>query len=224
MERIKAIARTHAPVLLIALKKIELRLKSTEQVFTQIYTNNKWGNAESVSGLGSTLAYTQTLRHVLPSLLERLHCKSILDIPCGDFGWMSHIQMDIDYIGADIVAELIKRNQRLYGSSIRRFEHLDLLRDRLPRADIILCRECFVHLSDSDCLRAMKNIRMSGAHYLLATTYPNLVENQNILTGQWRPLNLEIPPFSLPRPIELISEYSPDYSGKSLALWNLQTL
>ena len=35
----------------------------------------------------------------------------MLDIPCGDFYWMKEVDLkDIEYIGADIVDELIKKN------------------------------------------------------------------------------------------------------------------
>ena len=44
------------------------------------------------------------------------------------------------YIGVDIIPELIARNQSLYGNERTRFVLLDLTRDELPRVDVILSR------------------------------------------------------------------------------------
>ena len=50
--------------------------------------------------------------------LRKLGIKTIVDAACGDFNWMRHIvrNSDIKYHGFDVVEELIKKNQRLYGS------------------------------------------------------------------------------------------------------------
>jgi len=99
-----------------------------------------------------------------------------------------------------------------------------LIEDHLPSADLILCRDCLVHLSYDDIRNALKNICSSNIRYLLTTTFPNR-ENRDIETGQWRPLNLEAHPFFLPKPIAVINENCSEskgaYSDKSLALWDL---
>ena len=40
----------------------------------------------------------------------------------------------------------------------------------------------------------------SGIPYLLTTTFPGAAANEEIVTGDWRVLNLEAPPFGLPPP------------------------
>jgi hypothetical protein len=61
---------------------------------------------------------------------------------------------------------------------------------------------------------------------LLASTYPDRDRNPEMLTGSWRPLNLELAPFDLPRPIQLVNEESekPGYPDKSLGLWRVGDL
>src|SRR5215213_5906369 len=82
-------------------------LRPAQAQFTDIYRRNLWGEAESVSGSGSTMAETEDIRGYLPELLQRLGARSLLDIPCGDFHWMKTVDLGIDrYIGADIVPEL----------------------------------------------------------------------------------------------------------------------
>jgi len=60
-------------------------------VFSQIHRNNLWGEQESVSGNGSSLAATANLRQELPPLLAGLNVTSLLDAPCGDFNWMKEV-------------------------------------------------------------------------------------------------------------------------------------
>ena len=46
--------------------------------------------------------------------------------------------------------------------------------------------------------------------------------NAEIETGDWRPLNLGLPPFGLPAPVRLIDEGNRgDQSDKRLGVWRL---
>ena len=189
----------------------------SKRVFTEIYKDNKWDNEESVSGSGSTQSATRFLVQQLNVLIQRFDIRSILDIPCGDFNWMQHLTLDgIDYHGADIVSELIAANQVRFPQ--HRFSVLDLITDDLPAADLIICRDCMVHLPNDSVLRALTNIRRSSSRFLLATTFVwDGIPNLNVQTGQWRKLNLELAPFNLPRPDALIVEGT--YQDKSMGLW-----
>jgi hypothetical protein len=202
------------------------RSKNTKLIFTSKYVRNGWGSIESKSGYGSELKQTEKLLKDLPLLFKKYDIKVILDIPCGDFNWMKHIDYDFEsYVGADIVDELIKSNTRnfnQYGS----FRVLNIIKDDLPKVDLIFCRDCLVHFSYEDIFAALENIRKSGAKYLLTTTYPEH-KNRNILTGDWRQLNLMDEPFNLPLPIELLNEGSrePGAKGdKSLGLWTIKSI
>lgn len=201
----------------------------TERIFGEIYSGNRWGNAESVSGAGSTLAYTQFLLPQLERLFADRDIRKVLDIPCGDFHWLQHLDWSQrEYVGGDIVEELIARNQAKFGER-HTFATIDLIHDSLPEGDLLLVRDCFVHLSEREILAALQNIRQSGITYLLTTHFPKLTINFNIQTGDWRPLNLCLPPYSLPQPLESLTEYChPGYEhenrGKCLGLWKVSDL
>lgn len=200
-----------------------------EQTFAPFYQENRWGDAESVSGPGSNLARTAKLRRELPGLLEAMGVRTLLDAPCGDFNWIKHTQLGIEqYIGVDVVPDLITRNQQLYGNNERRFVVLDLTRDELPRVDVILCRDCLIHFSHRHIAAALKNFKRSGSTYLLTNSYPLWRDNANIRTGDFRHLNLALPPFNFPPPLKHIDEKRPEeqeqFFGKILGLWRLSDL
>ncbi len=208
---------------------------TTEDCFTRIYTANAFceglagGDTESRSGLGSTLAATRAIRKALPEVIEQLGAKTFFDLSCGDCNWMHHVNLGVDlYIGADIVKELIDTNIQQYGRLGRQYLHLDLLDSDLPRADLVLCRDCLVHLSLADAQKAIANICRCGSTYLLTTTFTDRHENTDIRTGDWTPRNLQLPPFSFPEPLSLINEdcreHYPHFTDKSLGLWRISDL
>ncbi len=203
----------------------------TRETFTRIYTERAWGDGESASGAGSSLMETRVIRDTIPPLLASLGCRSLLDLPCGDFHWMRHVALDgIQYRGGDIVEPLIARNRELYGGQHRSFETLDLFAGPLPRVDVVLCRDCLGHLSHADGRRALANIKASGSRYLLTTTYPAIIPsrglNTSIKTGQWYAINLEAAPFRLPPPVQLLNEGCPvvGFEDKSLGLWPVEAI
>ena len=210
-----------------ALVRERLLQQSRQQIFGRMYTRNSWGNIESVSGGGSDLEQTRAIRREIPSVAETLGIRTMLDAPCGDYNWMQRVRLALDeYIGADVVPELIEENARRYGSATRRFVVLDICHDELPTVDLILCRDCLVHLPLQLAAEAVRNFARSGSRYLLATTYPGIVARNKplLITGNWRPLDLTLPPFSLPEPLRLINEEcteSDDFPQKSLGLWDL---
>ena len=201
---------------------------STQEIFEKIYRDNAWAGEESCSGPGSTVFRTRLLRPALTQFLKELRISSMLDVPCGDFNWMRLTELPgISYIGADIVSRIVDQNTERYADASRRFVCLDMTVDPLPTADLILCRDGLVHLSYQDIDATLRQMRRSGARYLLATTFEAHPVNEDIATGGWRPLNLRKPPFSFPAPIRTLWDGPrPDgtWPDKMLALYELPDL
>src|SRR2546423_8636807 len=143
----------------------EDRLVSThEAVFARIHAQRAWGPAESSSGPGSGLARTAELRGVLEALLAELRLDTLLDAGCGDFHWLRAAQLPVRrYLGVEVVPALVVELERLYGDSVRRFIRADITREELPAADLVLCRDVLTHFPDEDVLRALPNLRRTGA-------------------------------------------------------------
>ena len=208
-------------------QRLAKRFATAEDRFKHIYETNHWDEAESVSGPGSTLEETEPIRRALPAMLAELGAASLLDLPCGDFHWMQHTDLSgIDYIGGDLVGELIERNRAQHARDGVAFRKLDLVHDTLPAVDAVLCRDCLVHLSFADAQAALANIARSGAKWLLTTSFPDVTRNDDIVTGQWRPINLMLSPFNLPESKKVITENctETEFADKTLSLWAVESL
>lgn len=204
-------------------------MENIDKIFTDIYNKNGFNGKDSVSGPGSDLYQTRIIAKELPNLFKVLNISTMLDLPCGDFYWMKTLDLiDINYIGADIVNDLIQKNTKQYGRENLHFQNLDLLKDRLPKVDLIFTRDCLVHLSFEDIFRALDNICKSQSEYFLTTTFTERIHNHDIKTGQWRTINLELAPFFLPTPLKVINEGCTEndsiYSDKALGLWKISDI
>jgi hypothetical protein len=193
-----------------------------QQAFGDIYAEKRWGDGESVSGPGSDVARASLFRIDFETLLRELGVRVLLDAGCGDLNWLPTFDLrGIRIIGVDIVPDLISAN-RLRRPELR-CELADIVCDPLPKADLVLCRDGLVHLSNADIVAALANFHRSGARWLLTNTFVDRSENPDIAAGEWRPLNLCVPPFSLPAPYRVIDEHCLGYDGayrdKRLALW-----
>jgi glycosyltransferase involved in cell wall biosynthesis len=200
-----------------------------QAIFERRYRENLKAGDETVCGPGSTLSQTGRLRRELPGLLRELGIGSVIDAPCGDFNWMRHVDLSVNsYLGVDIVGALVERNLALCANARRSFRQADLTSDILPHADLIFCRDALVHMSFDGIRRALKNFVASGATFLLTTNFGPHRRNAEIVTGDWRPLNFEAPPFDFPAPIRRLIEDCTEmggiYADKSLSLWRLGDL
>lgn len=214
-------------ILAIERRQIEKRILSldtAQERFTEIYKANYWGSDESVSGHGSTFEGTANLRAKLPEIIEKYSIKSIFDAPCGDFNWMRHVlkQNDLDYTGGDIVLSLIESLNVNYRGEGTRFIHLDLTKDKFPYADMMICRDCLFHLSYQDTRLVLQNFVDSKIPYLLTSTHgnSNTFQNKDILTGNFRHIDLFSAPYHFPRDVAFqIVEQEVPGPRREICLW-----
>ena len=200
-----------------------------QRIFTNIYRENLWGDDDSRSGTGSNLKGTEVIRRELPQIIQQFEVHSMLDVPCGDFHWMSMVDLGLSsYIGADIVPDLIAANTARFGAPGRQFMQRDVSRDAAPKVDLILCRDLLIHLSLQRAGSALDNFLGSGSTWLAVSTYPHADLNPDELTGGCRPINLQLAPFHFPKPTLLIQEDGdpghPHYWDKFLGVWQVAEL
>ena len=183
-----------------------------KEKFDLIYKKNFWSSKESVSGLGSELKNTINLRNELTKIFKEFKFNKILDAPCGDFNWIRLIiKDDIEYLGGDIVDDLISNNEKKYKSKNINFTKLDITKDNIPDSDLMICRDCLIHLSYESINSFLSNFRKSKIDYLLLTNYElknNNIEfiNIDIPDGEFREIDLSKKPFNFPEPIRKIKD------------------
>ncbi|WP_042419693.1 class I SAM-dependent methyltransferase [Streptacidiphilus anmyonensis] len=202
-----------------------------EALFTEIFQTNHWGSSESVSGPGSELRQTEAVRAALASVLARYPIRTVTDVGCGDVNWIRHVdgfdQLD-RYIGLDVVADLVRRNQERYGNERVSFRQADLSRDEIPAADLVIARDCLVHLTHHEALAFLDRLAASSSTWLLTTTYVGLAENRDTTGSHWRPLNLQTAPFCLPAPtLHFDTDFTDNgrhHPGNGLGLWKIDQL
>ena len=196
------------------LRKI-LRVKTIEERFEGIYRSNFWDSQETRSGPGSTISSTTKIRLTLPHLLEEFGFKSIFDAGCGDFNWIKSIidELGLNYIGGDIVKDLVNENRRLWETNNVKFISHNICVDQFPRADLWICRDTLFHLSYEDGINALAKFCESEIGFVLITTHKpeDSWENRNIVSGDFRKLNMFASPYNFPT--EVIYRFD-DYAGE----------
>jgi len=205
--------------------------------FARMYETNMWSGSESRSGDGSSLAATAGVRAGLPALFRQLGVRRLLDVPCGDFNWMAHVDLPAAgvraYVGGDLVPEIVAANNAHHSAPDREFVQVDLTAGPLPLvdgepADAVLCRDCLVHLSFANIGRVIRVLRESGVRYLITTTFLEHSANIDVIDGDWRPLNLERDPFRFGPPLAVLVEGCEEEGGafadKALGAWEISAL
>jgi hypothetical protein len=139
----------------------------------------------------------------MPTMFDSMDIKSVFDASCGDMHWLQYELKEayFNYLGGDIVGEIVNANKKKFETSKVIFIKFDIATDIFPAADVSLCRAVLFHLSFRDIYLALEQFAASNIKYILTT---NCVTNKNhtnkdILTGDWRSLNLVLPPFNFPR-------------------------
>lgn len=180
---------------------------------------------DTVCGWGSSEPHTQLVRKGLSTIIEAHRVTTLNDAGCGDLAWMSTLDLSgVDYIGYDVHERATWPELRRLGY---RLEVVDITADELRPADLLICRDVFIHLPNDMILPALERFRRS-ARLLLTTSYtsdPTLergefsnFERMGEPSLRHAKLDLALPPFGLGQPLERIPENSPN---KYLGLWDM---
>lgn len=147
---------------------------STKETMSLIYQNKLWGGGDKkfYSGQGShkqkiVAPYVKVILDWLTTFDQKL---SICDLGCGDFNvGRQLVGHSKQYVGIDVVEELIQRNIRLFQSENLSFQCLDMVKDELPKADCAIVRQVLQHLSNQQILTVLP--RLSKYRFLIVTEH-----------------------------------------------------
>jgi len=165
-------------------------------VFDDIYTENTWLVG---SGLGSLPKSTKGYRKFLQQFIKKYDIKSVVDFGCGDWQFSKFIDWTgVDYRGYDIVKSVVTRNNKKYKQSNIQFYDSPSDWTLLPEADLLVTKDVLQHFSNTDVQRFLEQTR-GKYKYLLITNGTNPQErmNEDIVTGEYRPLDVRQSPFAV---------------------------
>jgi SAM-dependent methyltransferase len=184
---------------------------SVAEAFRQTYRNGLWGSLEGekyFSGGGSLEQFSAPYAEWLLGFIDERKISSVIDLGCGDFRVGRRIceAAPINYVGVDVVPELISYNRSRFGNERIRFECANIIDDRLPDGDLCLIRQVFQHLSNEQISRVLANcakfpfLAVTEDVYRGSGMRPNL-DVKHGPDNRWFKRSgvfLELPPFAVP--------------------------
>jgi hypothetical protein len=198
----------------------------SKKKFSIIYYTGYWKNYKysSLSGAGSNIKKNSIFLKKLSAFIKNKKIRSVTDIPCGDFSWFKKLTLsNINYLGGDIVPDLIKRNKIKYRSKFNKFIILNIKTDRIPDSDFLIIRDLFIHFNDKEIFQSLNNIKKFKFKFIGITSHMNSSNTLSPLLGDnFRPINLTIPPFNLKKPDYIIQDYNSKISkklNKQMIIW-----
>ena len=165
-------------------------------VFERIYRNNAWDQG---SGPGSSAANTIEYRAFVSRFIEANGISSVTDLGCGDWQFSRFFDWSgVEYLGLDVVPEIVERNRSRFGQPNVRFE-VFVSPEALPGGDLLLSKEVLQHLPNSTIAAYLSTIRQKYRFALLTSAIePQNLVNRDIEPGDFRPVRLQNPPFGVP--------------------------
>jgi len=137
-----------------------LPLKAT---FQEIYSSKSWGDDGSpfCSGQGSRGPVSQQYCDAVVEFIRDHQVRRVVDLGCGDFvvGRQIVEATGVDYIGIDVVPELIEHHIQTVNLPNVSFRLADITSDPLPAADLCLVRQVLQHLSNDEIARVLANVK-----------------------------------------------------------------
>jgi hypothetical protein len=104
------------------------------------------------------------------------------------------------------------------------FIEFDLTKDAFLPCDVWLCRACLFHLSFEDIVKVLKNFAKSTGRLALISNHHGVLKNADITTGDYRPLDLTLPPISLPPPRRLLTDKPHGENEITVGIWQREEI
>jgi SAM-dependent methyltransferase len=168
-------------------------------LFRTIYERDLWRGG---SGEGSTADATVEYRRFLDDLIVSKSVKSVVDVGCGDWQFSRFVDWgSIRYTGVDIVPEVIAGLTHDFGTSRIRFVVADGRTAKLPKADLLVCKDVLQHWPNQAIIDFVERNRRRFRYLLLTDDVWSVHEhaglNVDVPVGGWRPIDLEVAPFNV---------------------------
>jgi len=182
-----------------------LPLKAT---FQEIYSSKGWGDNGTpfCSGEGSHGPVSRQYCDAVVDFIRDHQVRRVVDLGCGDFAVGRQIveATGVEYIGIDVVPELIEHHNQTVNLPGVSFRLADITSDPLPAGDLCLVRQVLQHLSNEEIAKVLINVK-SFPMVLVAEDVPAKPRSINRdkphgpdVRGYYRSgVYLDQPPFSI---------------------------
>ena len=132
--------------------------KSIKKNFDKVYYENLWTYKNIKSGEGSQGRFLNFSVKLIKKK-KYINNKIVCSIGCGDFNFGRKIfKLSKNYIGIDIVRDLINLNRKKFKSKKLKFEHLNAINGKLPFAEVYIIRQVFQHLKNENIKKILSKI------------------------------------------------------------------
>jgi len=154
-----------------------MSISNTREIFRTVYATNAWGGEPGLffSGHGSSDYFAEAFIHLVKRGIDCFSEEpTVVDLGCGDFRIGSKLVIEaINYVGVDVVPELIARNVGMFGDrSNVEFQCLDLVTDELPEGEIALLRQVMQHLSNDQILSILPKLEKYDLVFITEHFFP----------------------------------------------------
>lgn len=187
---------------------------------------SRFDKRRSISGVGSDIGTIKMLQSLqfISGVIKKYSVHSMLDI-CGDLNWqMESMEIDLidTYVGIDISRRVIDMNkERFRFHSNKHFSTWDLTSCSFPKYSnaytstiessfqLYVIKDVMFHLSLSQAIRVAENLKQSGALVMASTfniNHGNRLSPEFSPNGNYWKINLALPPFNFPKPIECVDD------------------
>ncbi len=171
------------------------------RVFDEIYQTHFWGNG---SGSGSSPDATLPYREFLTRYLRDNRIRSVVDLGCGDWQFSRLIDWSgIRYHGFDAAKRVVLSNLEEFSNENVTFSVMESY-EAIPTAELLIIKDVLQHLSNQEINRIVQELIPRFDRTLVTNCVPPIrsffhlssMFNQDILTGDFRFVDLRRPPFN----------------------------
>lgn len=152
--------------------------KSNTEIFTEIYKNNMWGGEEGEfwSGSGSHNEQIDGYAIIIASFIKQNNINQIIEIGCGDFyvtknvlAHLNETKHNYNYVGYDIVKDLISKNKMQFESQNVKFFCKDSCTQNILSGELLIIRQVLQHL-DNESIEKIVN-KFNNYKFIIVTEH-----------------------------------------------------
>jgi hypothetical protein len=195
-------------------------------IFSCIYENKLWGDDgngayNGSSGEGSTIENNiHTWVPFLKKFIKDNNVQSVTDLGCGSFIFGRYIydDLDIKYHGYDGYEKF----EKVYTDTKYVFTCMDFCKNKedIDGADLCILKDVICHWSVKDINCLLDYLMNAGKfkYILICNGSSQVIDNHDILTGQWRALRAEMLPLKKYTPEILYTYIESGHAAKEVCL------